>query len=196
MNLPNKITISRIILIPFVLFFYLADFIPYGKAIAIALFVIAAYTDHLDGHIARKYNLVTNFGKFLDPIADKLLVASALFLIICDGTVASPWGVIVATIIIGREFMVSALRLVASSKGLVLAADIWGKIKTAVTDVALPLFMFVALNIQYGFLGDTFGKVFTIVAYVALGIATLLTVISGVNYVVKNKAVFKEEDNK
>lgn len=191
MNLPNKITLTRICLIPLVLFFYLADFIPYGKAIAIALFVIAAYTDHLDGSIARKRNLVTDLGKFLDPIADKLLVASALFLIVCDGTVAAPWGVIITTIIIGREFMVSALRQIAVTKGIVMAADIWGKIKTAVTDVALPVFMFVALDNQYGFLGATWGNVVTIIAYVLLGIATVLTLLSGVNYIVKNRKVFK-----
>lgn len=192
MNLPNRITLARIIMIPFVMFFYLADFVPYGKAIAIGLFIIAAYTDHLDGSIARKRNLVTDFGKFLDPIADKLLVASALFLIICDGTVAQPWGVIIATIIIAREFMVSALRMVAVTKGKVVAADIWGKIKTFVTDIALPMFMFVALSVQYGFLGDTWLKVVTIASYAMLGLATLFTLMSGVNYLVKNREVFKD----
>ena len=193
MNLPNRITLVRILLIPLVMFFYLADFIPYGKAIAIFLFVLAAYTDHLDGSIARKRNLVTDLGKFLDPIADKLLVSAALFLIICDGTIASPWGVIIATIIIGREFIVSALRMVAVRKGVVVAADFWGKLKTAVTDVALPLFMFVALANQYEFLGNTWLTVFTIISYVAMGIATLLTIMSGVNYIVKNKDVFKQD---
>ncbi len=192
MNLPNRITLARIIMIPFVMFFYLADFVPYGKAIAIGLFIIAAYTDHLDGSIARKRNLVTDFGKFLDPIADKLLVASTLFLIICDGTVAQPWGVIIATVIIAREFMVSALRMVAVTKGKVVAADIWGKIKTFVTDIALPMFMFVALSAQYGFLGDTWLKVVTIASYAMLGLATLFTLMSGVNYLVKNREVFKD----
>lgn len=192
MNLPNRITLARIIMIPFVMFFYLADFVPYGKAIAIGLFIIAAYTDHLDGSIARKRNLVTDFGKFLDPIADKLLVASTLFLIICDGTVAQPWGVIIATVIIAREFMVSALRMVAVTKGKVVAADIWGKIKTFVTDIALPMFMFVALSAQYGFLGSTWLKVVTIASYAMLGLATLFTLMSGVNYLVKNREVFKD----
>ena len=193
MNLPNRITLVRILMIPLVMFFYLADFIPYGKAVAIFLFVLAAYTDHLDGAIARKRNLVTDLGKFLDPIADKLLVSSTLFLIICDGTVVTPWGAIIATIIIGREFMVSALRMIAVRKNIVVAADFWGKLKTAVTDVALPLFMFVALANQYDFLGETWLKVFTIVSYVALGIATALTIMSGINYIVKNKDVFKQD---
>ena len=90
MNIPNKLSMLRIILIPFMLFFYLADFVPYGKIIAIAIFIVAAFTDMLDGHIARKYNLVTNLGKLLDPIADKLLVMSALLLVVVDYTIPHP----------------------------------------------------------------------------------------------------------
>ena len=103
MNLPNKLTLLRIILIPFMMFFYLADFIPYGigKIVAIAIFILASLTDLLDGKIARKYNLVTDLGKFLDPIADKLLTATALLLILADGTIPAPWGVIIVAIIIG-----------------------------------------------------------------------------------------------
>lgn len=191
MNLPNKITISRIAMIPLIMFFYMASFVPYGKAIAILLFIVAAYTDHLDGAIARKRNLITDFGKFLDPIADKLLVAGALFLIVCDGTVAQPWGAIIATIIIAREFIVSALRLVAATKGRVMAADIWGKMKTFVTDIALPIFMFVALNNQYNFLPAVLGTIFVWLAYITLIAATILTIMSGCNYLIKNKDVLK-----
>src|SRR5574344_1439894 len=98
MNLPNKITMIRIILIPFMLFFYLASFIPdgWGKIIALVIFIGAASTDMLDGHVARKYNLVSDLGKFLDPIADKLLVTSALLLVVCDGTIVAPYGVLSA----------------------------------------------------------------------------------------------------
>ena len=102
MNLPNKITLIRIILIPFMVFFYLADFIPnfWGKIVALVIFIIAALTDMLDGQIARKKGLVTNFGKFFDSIADKLLTMSALLLVVCDSTVPAPYGVVVAIIII------------------------------------------------------------------------------------------------
>ena len=100
MNLPNKLSLLRIILIPFMLFFYLATFVPYGKIIALAIFIIAALTDMLDGKIARKYNLVTNLGKLLDPIADKLLVMSALLLVVVDYTIPHPYGVIIAITII------------------------------------------------------------------------------------------------
>ena len=126
MNLPNKLTVLRVIMIPLVMCFYMIEAIPYGKIVALVLFVLAAFTDFLDGYIARKNNLVTDLGKFLDPIADKLLVASVLFMIAIDGTIPHPWGVIVVTIIISRELIVDAFRLIACTKGIVLAADIWG----------------------------------------------------------------------
>ncbi len=196
MNLPNKLTIMRVVLIPFMMFFYLADFIPYGigKLVAIAIFIIAALTDLLDGKIARKYNLVTNFGKFLDPIADKLLTSTVLFLIVADHTIPAPWGVIVVTIIIAREFIVSALRLLASNKGIVLAADIWGKAKTMVQMIALPVCMLFSYLLTCGFnVPDLLTDIFAIVSYILLAVATILTVISGVNYLVKNKDCFKED---
>ena len=194
MNLPNKLTVLRMVLIPFVMFFYLATFIPYGigKIVALVIFIIAALTDLLDGKIARKHNLVTNLGKFLDPIADKILTASVLFMIMADGTIPAPYGVIIVTIIIAREFMVSALRLIAASQGIVLAADIWGKAKTMVQMIAIPICMLipflVALNGVAGWLILTV----KIVGWSALGVATLLTVVSGVNYLVKNKQCFKD----
>ena len=145
MNLPNRLTMLRIILIPFMMFFYLASFIPFGigKIVALVIFIVAALTDLLDGKIARKRNLVTDLGKFLDPIADKLLTSAVLFMLIVDGTIPAPYGVIVVTIIIAREFMVSALRLIAASKGTVLAADIWGKTKTFVQMIAIPVCMII-----------------------------------------------------
>jgi len=177
------------------MFFYLASFIPYGigKIVALVIFIIAALTDLLDGKIARKHNLVTNLGKFLDPIADKILTSTVLFLIIADGTIPGPWGVIVVTIIIAREFMVSALRLLAANKGIVLAADIWGKTKTMVQMIALPICMLLAFVYTCG-LAVPAWLVLTlqIVSYITLGVATLLTVVSGVNYLVKNKDCFKE----
>ena len=153
MNLPNKLTVLRIVLIPFMMFFYLADFIPHGigKLVALAIFIVASFTDMLDGKIARKRNLITNLGKFLDPIADKILTSAVLFLIIADGTIPHPYGAIVVTIIIGREFIVAAMRLNAASKGVVVAADIWGKLKTTVQMVALPVCILLAYVHYCGF---------------------------------------------
>ena len=192
MNLPNKLTVMRMVLIPFMMFFYLATFIPHGigKIVALAIFIIAALTDLLDGKIARKHNLVTDLGKFLDPIADKILTASVLFMIIADGTIPAPYGAIVVTIIIAREFMVSALRLIAASQGTVLAADIWGKAKTMVQMIALPVCMLIPFVLELGAV-DWLVLTVKISAFVLLGVATLLTVISGINYLVKNRQCFK-----
>ena len=195
MNLPNKLTVLRMVLIPFMMFFYLATFIPYGigKIVALVIFVAAALTDLLDGKIARKHHLVTNLGKFLDPIADKILTASVLFMIIADGTIPAPYGAIAVTIIIAREFMVSALRLIAASKGTVLAADIWGKAKTMVQMIALPICIMLAYVYTCGFaVANWLVLAVEIIAWASLGLATLLTVVSGANYLIKNKECFKE----
>ena len=137
MNLPNKLTILRIVLIPFFVFFMLTDFVPYSKWIALALFIIASLTDLADGKIARKYNLVTNFGKFMDPLADKMLVLSAMCFFIENGQMPG-WAV---AIVLFREFAVSGLRLIAVEQNRVIAAAWSGKIKTAVTMVCLALMM-------------------------------------------------------
>lgn len=189
MNLPNKLTILRVIMIPLVMCFYMIEAIPYGKIVALILFVLAAITDFLDGYIARKYNLVTDFGKFLDPIADKLLVASVLFMIAIDGTIPNPWGVIVVTIIMSRELIIDAFRLIASTKGIVLAADIWGKAKTMVQCWTMPLCILLAFFEQCTNVGGAGLLTYQIICYVLIGLSTVLTVISGVNYFVKNKQV-------
>lgn len=196
MNLPNKLTVLRIIMVPFMMFFYMANFIPYGigKIVALVLFILASLTDMLDGKIARKHNLITNFGKFLDPIADKVLTSAVLFMIIADGTIMNPLGAIVVTIIIAREFMVSALRFMAASKGVVVAADKWGKIKTVVQMIALPFCIILAYIYTCGFAIPVWLELtIEIIAYVGIMLATALTVISGVNYLVKNRDCFKEE---
>ena len=146
MNLPNKLTIMRVILIPFFVFFLLSPYFPaYGNYIAVAIFIVASLTDMLDGKIARKYNLVTNFGKFMDPLADKLLVCSAMICLIELDRLAA-WIVIV---IIAREFIISGFRLVASDNGVVIAASYWGKFKTTfqmlmvivlILDIQMPFF--------------------------------------------------------
>ena len=179
MNLPNKLTVLRVILIPFFVFFMLAPYFEgYGNYIAVGIFIIASITDFLDGYIARKNNLVTNFGKFMDPLADKLLVCSALICLIETGQLAS-WIVI---IIISREFIISGFRLVASDNGVVIAASYWGKFKT-VSQMFMVIILI--LNIQWLPL-QIIGE---ILKYVALA----LTVISLVDYVIKNKDVLKDQ---
>ena len=175
MNLPNKLTMFRVILIPFFVVFLLVGITLYDKWIALAIFIVASLTDLLDGKIARKYNLVTNFGKFMDPLADKLLVCSALICLIELGTIPA-WMVIV---IIAREFIISGFRLIASDNGVVIAASYWGKFKTTFQIVMICL-MIADLE-QIGLLTD-------IVTWAAVA----LTVISLVDYLVKNKDVMKD----
>lgn len=177
MNLPNKLTIFRVILIPFFVFFLLAPYFPeYGKYIATAIFIVASLTDMADGKIARKYNLVTNFGKFMDPLADKLLVCSAMICLVEIDRLAA-WIVIV---IIAREFIISGFRLVASDNGIVIAASYWGKFKTV-----FQMAMIIVL------IAD-FGGVFDIIAQILIWIALALTIISLIDYVVKNKEVLTQ----
>ena len=179
MNLPNKLTIMRVILIPFFVFFLLSPYFPaYGNYIAVAIFIVASLTDMLDGKIARKYNLVTNFGKFMDPLADKLLVCSAMICLIELDRLAA-WIVIV---IIAREFIISCFRLVASDNGVVIAASYWGKFKTT---FQMLMVIVLILDIQMPF----FQILGTVLTYVAL----ILTVVSLIDYIVKNKDVLKDQ---
>ena len=179
MNLPNKLTIMRVILIPFFVFFLLSPYFPaYGNYIAVAIFIVASLTDMLDGKIARKYNLVTNFGKFMDPLADKLLVCSAMICLIELDRLAA-WIVIV---IIAREFIISGFRLVASDNGVVIAASYWGKFKRT---FQMLMVIVLILDIQMPF----FQILGTVLTYVAL----ILTVVSLIDYIVKNKDVLKDQ---
>ena len=179
MNLPNKLTIMRVILIPFFVFFLLSPYFPaYGNYIAVAIFIVASLTEMLDGKIARKYNLVTNFGKFMDPLADKLLVCSAMICLIELDRLAA-WIVIV---IIAREFIISGFRLVASDNGVVIAASYWGKFKTT---FQMLMVIVLILDIQMPF----FQILGTVLTYVAL----ILTVVSLIDYIVKNKDVLKDQ---
>lgn len=176
MNLPNKLTIFRVILIPFFVFFLLTDYAgTASKWIALGIFIIASLTDLLDGRIARKYDLVTNFGKFMDPLADKLLVCAALICLVDMGRLAS-WMVI---IIISREFIISGFRLIASDNGVVIAASYWGKFKTTFQMVMICLMI---ADIQ----------AIAIVTTVVMWAALILTVVSLLDYLVKNKDVMKE----
>lgn len=192
MNLPNKISCIRIALLPVFIFFYLATFIPCNYLIAGVVFAIAAITDFLDGKIARKYKLVTNMGKFLDPIADKLIVVAALILVTVDGTIPNPFGIIISIIIIGRELIISAFRQVAAAKGFVMAADMWGKYKTTFQTIALPLLMLQAQVVASSWFTGTPLLILQIVNYSLIGIATALTIISGCNYIIKNFEVLRD----
>ena len=181
MNLPNKLTIVRIVLIPFFVFFMLTTVVPvpYTFWIAEVVFIIASLTDTADGMIARKYNLITNFGKFMDPLADKMLVSSAFICLVALGRIPA-WIVI---IIIGREFIISGFRLVASDNGIVIAASYWGKFKTTFQMLAIILLI---LN-----LGETY-PVMHIIEQILIYVALILTLVSLVDYVAKNIDVLKE----
>lgn len=177
MNLPNKLTILRVILIPFFVVFMLFDITGAAdKWIALVIFCVASLTDMLDGKIARKYNLVTNFGKFMDPLADKLLVCTALICL----TSMNRLNVIVVLVIIAREFIIIGFRLVASDNGIVIAASYWGKFKT-VSQMALIIVLIMDL-----------GGVWNVVGTVLTWVALLLTIVSLIDYIAKNKQVLTQ----
>lgn len=198
MNLPNKISLTRICMIPvFVAVFFLDGVLPYNYIIAAAIFALAACTDFIDGYIARKYKLVTNLGKFLDPIADKVLVSTAMMLLLTlQGQLFFTFGenakaMYIATavcicVIMARELIISAFRQIAATRGLVMAADKLGKYKTTFQDISICILMIVP---------DLSGDFQNILAWVGISlfaVATVLTVWSGISYVVKNKQVLKD----
>ena len=200
MNLPNKISLTRIFMIPvFVLIFFLDKVIPFAYGISAIIFAIAACTDFIDGHIARSRNLVTNLGKFLDPIADKVLVSTAMILLLTMKNtlfakltdLASALYVataIAVCIILARELIISAFRQIAAANGKVLAAEKLGKYKTAFQDVSLVILLFSAS------ITGKFGVVLAWIGFALFGVATVLTVVSGISYVVKNKQVLKDDN--
>lgn len=211
MNTPNKITLARILLIPVVVFFYLATFIPYGKLIAALVFVVACMTDFLDGYLARKNNQVTTLGKFFDSIADKVLIMAGMILVVAfpvagsEAVIKPQWlGLVFIIIMLAREFIISALRQLAAAKNIVLAADKGGKIKAAFQDVTISLYLFYAF-----FVTEIYAKrapvaadnalgvanaVIGIVLMIMLGISAVLTIWSGISYIVRNTKVFKDEE--
>ena len=177
MNLPNKLTVLRVIMVPFFVFFMLTDAGgAANKWIALVLFCVASLTDMLDGQIARARNLVTNFGKFMDPLADKLLVCSAMICLIPSGKLEA-WFVIV---IIAREFIISGFRLVASDNGIVIAASYWGKFKT-VSQMAMIIVL----------IAD-FGGIFDMIGIALIWVSLILTVVSLIDYVAKNVQVLTQ----
>ena len=178
MNTPNKLTVARMILVPFLVVFLLTGW--GGEAnrwICLAIFVAASVTDWFDGHLARKYNLITNFGKFMDPLADKLLVCSAMIALVDQGRIPA-WIVI---FIIAREFIISGFRLIAAEKGVVIAAGIWG-IFNSVVQMVMVCFL----------IGNLGGKVIFVIEQVLIYAALVLTIISLIDYLVSNKNVLKD----
>lgn len=176
MNLPNKLTMLRVILIPvFLLVLFLVP-APLNRYIAVAIFIVASLTDFLDGYLARKWNLVSNFGKFMDPLADKLLVMAALVSMVQLGDLAS-WVVI---IILAREFAITGFRTLAMEAKIVMAASWWGKVKTT---VQMIMIIVVLLNLPFPGI--------SIIEMLLVGLAVFFTILSGVDYIVKNKQVLK-----
>ena len=199
MNLPNKLTVLRIIMVPFFVFFMLADFIPYRFLYAFLLFSVASYTDRLDGQIARKRGLITNFGKLMDPLADKILVMAALICFV-KLDLASTACVI---IIMFREFAVTSIRLIAVEQGKVIAANNWGKAKTVSQMVAIITILVLQTAMQFtagpgmGFVMENMAiavhaSVILAIGEVLIYIATLLTLISGVIYVRDSAELFQD----
>lgn len=167
MNTPNKLTILRVLMVPVFMVFMLSDWFSFTRFIAAIIFVLAFATDWFDGYLARKNNQVTNFGKIMDPLADKMLTTAALVCLNATGDV-SPW---VTVIVLAREFIVSGVRIAAASEGNVIAASIWGKAKTMWQFIALTLAIFIPANLFID---------------ICIWLAALLTIVSGVDYLVKN----------
>lgn len=193
MTIPTKITMIRLIMIPLIILSYCLQGLTHYEYVFIItalLFFIASMTDYLDGHIARKYNMVSDLGKLLDPIADKVLVATGLFILIDGNYIPFKYvALIFTTIIIAREFMIGVIRQMAALKKVVLAADKLGKIKTATTMFALT-FLLLSCNDHIVFV------VFRYVGFVLFALATLFTLISGLNYLIKNFDLILSDDIK
>jgi len=179
MNLANKITVSRMIMVPIFVIILLSSIIPQplNRYIAVAIFIAASLTDALDGYIARSRNMITNFGKFMDPLADKLLVTSALISMVELGSLPA-WAVIIIT---AREFIITGFRTIAASNNVVLAASWWGKLKTT---SQMLMIIFVLIGFQ--------GVIFEAINSLLLVLAVAFTIISGVDYIVKNINVLKD----
>lgn len=188
MNLPNKLTLLRMALIPVFLLCMLCSF-PHHYLLALVIFAGASYTDMLDGQIARKRGLVTNFGKFMDPLADKLLVMSALccFTQLPDDLMLLNMPAVVLVVILAREFAVTALRTLAADSGVVIAADKWGKIKTVSQMVWICYGLFI-FWLEFDVLPLTW--CWAVVYYLGMAIVVITTVGSGINYLVKNRQLF------
>lgn len=194
MNIPNKISLTRICLMPVFIVFALLSF-PGSKFIALGLFIIAAISDAVDGYIARHYNMVTDLGKFLDPIADKLLATTGLLILIvgCNPIIPIPYGLIVMFIMILRDYEVTGIRQIGQLKGKIIAADKVAKTKANFLYATLVYGLLINALRDTAANGTEFMKYFTLVFYVFVGITTALIIISGLVYLINNFSVFKED---
>jgi CDP-diacylglycerol--glycerol-3-phosphate 3-phosphatidyltransferase len=191
MNLPNKITLIRVCFIPIILLFLLCKNIPNRYFVALIFFLAASYTDYLDGYLARKSGLITNFGKFLDPLADKILIISILVCFVELGLVYA----IAVILIIFREFMVTSLRLIAAERGKIIPANCYGKIKTISQMLSIFLIMLSQglqeILLRYNLLGHICIDFITKISNIIFYISAILTVFSGVLYIYFNKNYIK-----
>ena len=198
MNTPNTLSLIRILIVPFMMFFFMADFLGvYGKIIAVVLFITAAITDLLDGKIARKTGQVTDLGKLLDPIADRLLYNVGMALIVVYGIVPSPYGIIGMIILLFRDFIIDGIRQIAASKGVVIQAVKSGKIKAILHYTHIPMFMLLAATRQFsGAFFDVFNQVLFIIALVVFALATIVTIWSACDYFLRSKSLILTDGNK
>ena len=195
MNLPNKLTVLRVLMVPFFVFFALADFIPHHNLIAGLIFGAASYTDHLDGKIARRDNLITNFGKLMDPLADKIMVMAALICFVATGF-TNVWFVL---LIMVREFSVTSIRMIAVENGKVIPANNWGKAKTVSQIVAICVIFAAQYVLELHALGvvelpnvTLWALVLNGFGFVCMAFATLMAVISGLIYAKDSAGLFKD----
>lgn len=192
MNVPNQISLARMLMMPVLIFFYLADFIPYGKLVALIIYFLAWMSDIVDGYIARKYNMVTSLGKLLDPVADKLLVTTVVIIFIADGIIPHPYGIIFAFIMFLRDYVVTGIRQIAATKNKVLAANWTNKVKS------WPLYAGCFGGLLIAFLNDLAlsaqtMNVLNIIFYVIIGIGAVMLLVSMVVYIIQNHSVLREE---
>ncbi len=197
MNTPNKLTVLRIIFVPFYVFFLLMESIPHHFIIALLFFAAASFTDFLDGRIARKKNMITDFGKFADPLADKIMVLSALACFVELGLINS----VILILIVSREFIVTSVRLAASSKGKVVAANIWGKVKTVCQIISITAIMLMQYILELGTLNiisienyTDLSRAFSVAGYALMWITVAATVLSGIIYIIQNFEFIKNAE--
>ena len=188
MNLPNKLTVLRVLFIPVIMVFLLIQNIPFRWLIGGLCFGAASFTDFLDGQIARKRNLITDFGKLMDPVADKMLIMSTLICFVQDN-ICGAWVVVV---ILFREFLITSMRMIAADKGKVIAANIWGKIKTVTQMIAIIGIFSAKASFEFAFIPAWIGEWLMIISYIVLYTAVAATVISGIRYMYDAREFFHD----
>lgn len=189
-NIPNRLSLLRLILVPVMLVCFLVDF-PYHIFVTLGIFIIASITDFLDGYIARKYNMITDIGKFLDPIADKTLATTALMIIAVFNLIPQPYGIICLFLFVTRDLVINALRQIASAKGVIVSADKWGKYKSFILDIAIPVVLLYKALLD-AIVNATAVNIVMWAGYGLMILASVLNIISCINYLIKNRAVLQQ----